>query len=53
MRQGQGLGAPTMFVQGFEPDRALVQTFRLGDFWIDTTDDTLNYWAGEVWKPIQ
>lgn len=53
MRQGESVGSPLMFVQGSEPMITQRSALRTGDLWIDTTDDTMKYWSGEIWKPLQ
>lgn len=53
LRQGESNGAPLIFVQGFEPSRVAISIYRVGDQWIDTTTDTMKYWDGVKWKPLQ
>lgn len=49
-RQGESKGAPQVFVQPVEPKAALRINFKTGDFWIDTSSNTLKYWTGTSWQ---
>lgn len=51
-RQGEDLGAASMFVQPKTPNPALLSTYKIGDLWIDTSTNTLNYWTGKIWKQL-
>lgn len=51
-RQGESKGSPDMFVQGSAPSFNNRSTHKLGDLWIDTSTDTLKYWNGSLWKPL-
>lgn len=53
LRQGESVGAPLMFVQGYAPSQVATSIYRIGDLWIDTTTDTMKYWDGSIWKPLQ
>lgn len=50
LRQGDSLGAPQVFVQALEPTLALALSYKAGDFWIDTSTNTLRYWNGTAWQ---
>lgn len=50
LRQGESKGAPQVFVQSTQPDGARAITYKMGDFWIDTSDNTLKYWTGTNWQ---
>ncbi len=50
LRQGESLGAPQVFVQATQPSPTLARTFKAGDFWIDTSTNTLRYWTGTAWQ---
>jgi len=50
LRQGESYGAPQVFVQSAQPSQALSTTFKAGDFWIDTSTNTLRYWTGTAWQ---
>lgn len=51
-RQGESLGAPQVFVQSQAPALASRGANKRGDLWIDTSDDSLNYWNGTTWKKL-
>lgn len=49
-RQGNSLGAPMIYAQGFaprQPDR-----LRRGDLWIDDEASAMYWWDGSVWVPL-
>jgi hypothetical protein len=50
-RQGQELGAPQMYVQPSSPVIAAA-FLKVGDFWIDTRVDKMNYWNGREWRRL-
>ncbi len=52
LRQGESRGAPLVFVQGNRPMLNQESSLRIGDVWIDPTDNTLKYWNGELWKQV-
>jgi hypothetical protein len=52
LRQGESKGAPQVFVQSTAPSAALAISYKVGDFWINTSSNTLNYWSGNVWQPF-
>jgi hypothetical protein len=51
LRQGEALGAPQIFMQSTipTPPRGFLMP---ADLWINTTDDTLNYWNGKQWRKL-
>lgn len=51
-RQGESKGAVLEYVQGYRPDPQDDAARRIGELWIDTTDDTMWYWNGDIWKQI-
>lgn len=51
-RQGESKGAPQVFVQATEPKPALRISYKTGDFWIDTSTNTLKYWTGSNWQAL-
>lgn len=51
-RQGESFGAPQIFVQSQTPSPVSRGTNKTGDLWINTTNDTMNYWNGTAWKPL-
>lgn len=51
-RQGDALGAPTMYVQATRPAVTRGVILKRGDFWIDTASDTLHYWSGSEWRRL-
>lgn len=51
-RQGEDFGSPSMFVQPKIPDDALRSIYKIGDLWVDTTTNKLNYWTGSLWKQL-
>lgn len=52
MQQGESVGAPMAYVQAYAPDAERNGVLRVGDQWINTTDNTLLYWTGDVWRKI-
>lgn len=63
LRQGENLGAPSMFVQMVAPKTTLRQTLKRGDLWVQTNPNdsgngsntlpgNLYYWDGSVWHEI-
>jgi len=52
MRQGESVGSPLMYVQGNPPESRQRGTLRLGDLWLDTDTDKLNYWNGNLWRQV-
>jgi len=52
LRQGEARGAPQMFVQGVEPDRAKRILYKIGDLWINTQTNKLHFWAGTTWQEM-
>lgn len=50
LRQGESYGAPQVFVQSTQPSAAVAGTYKVGDFWIDTSSNTLKYWTGTTWR---
>lgn len=52
MRQGESFGAPQVFVQGAEPNRALTLTYKKGDLWIDTSTNRVHFWTGSGWQIV-
>lgn len=51
-RQGEDFGAPSTFVQPNTPNDALRSTYKIGDLWINTATNKLNYWTGSFWKQL-
>ena len=51
-RQGESKGAPQVFVQPSQPNPALAISYKAGDFWIDTSSNTLKYWTGTNWQAL-
>lgn len=51
-RQGESLGAPSIFVQATEPLVAQRPSYKIGDLWIDTRVDKMNYWSGKEWRRL-
>ncbi len=51
-RQGQSLGTPSIYVQPQAPSQVLRNSSKIGDLWVNTTDNTLSYWTGKSWQKI-
>lgn len=51
-RQGQSLGAPSIFVQSFAPTNSRQTVLTRGDQWINDQTDVMSYWTGTQWKPL-
>jgi hypothetical protein len=50
LRQGESKGAPQMFVQTTTPSPANKLSYKIGDLWINTSTNKLNYWTGSAWQ---
>lgn len=50
-RQGEELGSPQMYVQ-INPPIATARSLKIGDLWVDTKVDKLNYWSGKEWRRL-
>jgi hypothetical protein len=51
-RQGQSLGAPSMFVQTFAPMAGRQTILSRGDLWINDETSVMSYWNGSQWKAL-
>lgn len=51
-RQGQSLGAPSVFVQPLEPTPGRSSSLKRGDQWINDITDEMSYWDGQQWKAL-
>lgn len=52
LRQSESRGAPQVFVQTVMPNMARRIAYKTGDLWVNTSNNTLNYWSGNEWKQI-
>lgn len=52
LRQGEGLGAPQVYVQASEPTKLRTGNYKTGDIWINSSTDVMSYWNGSTWKAI-
>ena len=52
LRQGESRGSPQVFAQPTSPKPTLTISYRVGDFWIDTSSNKLNFWNGQNWTPF-
>jgi hypothetical protein len=55
LRQGQSKGAPAIFVQSSSPAQSQLNTYKVGDLWINPDapkGDKLRYYNGSVWVLI-
>ena len=50
LRQGEGKGAPQMYVQAVEPSRAASVTYKIGDLWVNTDSNRVYFWTGRQWQ---
>jgi len=51
-RQGQSLGAPSVFVQEYEPKGDLITSFKKGDQWINPLTKKMSFWDGRLWVEL-
>lgn len=51
-RQGEDLGAPSVYVQVKTPNQALRSTYKVGDLWINLSTGKINFWTGNVWQQL-
>jgi hypothetical protein len=51
-RQGESLGSPQIFIQAAQPNAAQQAALKLGDLWINTSTNKMNYWNGSVWQVL-
>lgn len=51
LQRGEPLGAPNQFVQPNVPVTP-ARELKIGDLWIDTSLDKLNYWNGSQWRRL-
>lgn len=51
-RQGQSLGAPSMFVQELAPSNGRATVLSTGDLWIKPSTRVMSYWDGRVWTQL-
>jgi len=52
LRQGEARGAPQVFAQATAPRPTLTISYGIGDLWIDTSTNKLNFWNGNAWTPF-
>ena len=52
LRQGESRGAPMIFVQTVQPSAALSASYKIGDLWVNTQTNTLNFWTGSTWQAL-
>ncbi len=52
LKQGEAIGCPLVYVQGHDPLKDARNTLSIGDQWIDTTTNKMNYWSGGAWVQL-
>ena len=52
LRQGESKGAPQIYVQTTLPSNQYTISYKIGDLWINTSNNTVSYWTGTIWQSL-